>query len=84
MNNASPTGYEASGQRIWIEYLKPYIDTWKSDNYGTVYGIINPDKEFRVIIEAHADEIGWRVNYINDKGLIYVIKTGFRSLNCAI
>lgn len=27
MNNASPTGFEASGQKIWLDYLKPYIDT---------------------------------------------------------
>ena len=76
LNNSSPTGYEHSGQKIWLDYLKPYINTWKSDHYGTVYGIINPEKDFRVIIEAHADEIGWRVNYINEKGLIYVIKNG--------
>lgn len=76
LNNASPTGYESSGQKIWLEYLKPYIDTWKSDNYGTAYGIINPEAEFRVVIEAHADEIGWRVNFISEKGLIYVIRNG--------
>jgi putative aminopeptidase FrvX len=76
LNNASPTGYESNGQRIWLDYIKPFIDVWKSDNYGTVYGIINPDHDFKVIIEAHADEIGWRVNYITEKGLIYVIKNG--------
>ena len=76
VNNASPTGYELNGQKIWLEYIRPFIDKWDSDNYGTVYGIINPEKKFRVVIEAHADEIGWRVNYITDKGLIYVIKNG--------
>lgn len=76
LNNASPTGYETSGQKIWLNYLKPYIDTWKSDNYGTVYGIINPEAEFKVVIEAHADEIGWRVNFISEKGLVYVIRNG--------
>lgn len=76
LNNASPTGYEVSGQKIWLEYIKPYIKSWDSDNYGTVYGIINPGTDFKVIIEAHADEIGWRVNYITDKGLIYVIRNG--------
>ena len=76
LNNASPSGFEINGQKIWLEYLKPFIEEWDSDNYGTVYGIINPGMEFRVMIEAHADEIGWRVNYINDKGLIYVIRNG--------
>jgi len=76
LNNASPTGYESSGQKLWLDYLKPYIDEWKSDNYGTAYGIINPSAEFKVVIEAHADEIGWRVNFISEKGLIYVIRNG--------
>ena len=26
LNNASPTGFESSGQQIWLDYLKPYID----------------------------------------------------------
>ena len=25
LNNASPTGFESSGQQIWLDYLKPYI-----------------------------------------------------------
>ncbi len=76
LNNAAPTGYEYSGQKIWLDYVKPYIDEWRSDNYGTAYGIINPEADFKVVIEAHADEIGWRVNYISEKGLIYVIRNG--------
>ncbi len=76
LNNASPTGYEASGQKLWLDYIKPYIDDWNSDNYGTAYGIVNPDKAFKVVIEAHADEIGWRVNFISEKGMIYVIRNG--------
>ncbi|MEL6719870.1 MAG: M42 family metallopeptidase [Bacteroidota bacterium] len=76
LNNYSPTGFESSGQKLWLEYLKPYIDDWKSDAYGTAYGIINPDHPFKVVIEAHADEISWFVNYITDKGFIHVIRNG--------
>ena len=25
LNNASPTGYESTGQKIWMKYLKPYV-----------------------------------------------------------
>ena len=24
LNNASPTGFETPGQKIWVEYIKPY------------------------------------------------------------
>lgn len=76
LNNASPTGYEWTGQKLWMEYLKPYVDEFITDTYGTAVGVINPDAEFRVVIEGHADEISWYVNYISDKGLIYVIRNG--------
>ena len=76
LNNPSPTGFEASGQKLWMDYLRPYVDTFTTDTYGTAVGIINPDAKFRVVIEGHADEISWYVNYITDDGLIYVIRNG--------
>jgi putative aminopeptidase FrvX len=76
LNNASPTGFEASGQKIWLEYIKPYIDEYMVDTYGSVVGIINPKATYKVVIEAHADEISWFVNYITDEGYIYVRRNG--------
>ena len=76
INNASPTGFEWKGQQLWLEYLKPYIDDHFVDNYGTAVGVINPTAEYKVVIEAHADEISWFVNYITSDGLIYVIRNG--------
>jgi putative aminopeptidase FrvX len=76
LNNASPTGFESSGQKMWLEYIKPYIDDYMVDNYGTVVGIINPEAEYKVVIEAHADEIAWFVHYITDEGFIYVRRNG--------
>ncbi|EIA07242.1 M42 family metallopeptidase [Flavobacterium frigoris] len=76
LNNASPTGFEAEGQKLWMEYLKPYVDTFITDTYGTAVGVINPDAPYKVVIEGHADEISWYVNYITDDGLIYVIRNG--------
>lgn len=76
LNNASPTGYEWGGQKLWMEYLKPYVDDFITDIYGTAVGVINPDASYKVVIEGHADEISWYVNYITDNGLIYVIRNG--------
>ena len=76
LNNAAPTGYESNGQKIWMKYLKPYVDEFITDNYGTAVGVINPEKKFKVVIEGHSDEISWYVNYISDNGLIYVIRNG--------
>ncbi|OOQ60138.1 M42 family metallopeptidase [Mucilaginibacter pedocola] len=76
INNPSPTGFEWTGQQLWLDYLKPYIDDHFVDNYGTAVGVINPTAEYKVVIEAHADEISWFVNYITNDGLIYVIRNG--------
>ncbi|WP_034058131.1 M42 family metallopeptidase [Lacinutrix jangbogonensis] len=76
LNNASPTGYEWDGQKIWMDYLKPYVDEFFTDTYGTAVGVINPEAKYKVVIEGHADEISWYVNYIDDKGLIYVVRNG--------
>ncbi|NJL13099.1 MAG: M42 family metallopeptidase [Microscillaceae bacterium] len=76
LNNPSPTGFESSGQKIWLEYLKPYLDDYIVDTYGSVIGIVNPQASFKVVIEAHADEISWFVNHITDDGYLYVIRNG--------
>ena len=76
LNNASPTGYEWEGQKIWMDYLKPYADEFITDTYGSAVAVINPEHEYKVVIEGHSDEISWYVNYISDKGLISVIRNG--------
>ena len=76
INNASPVGFETSGQKMWLDYIKPYTDSFFTDPYGTAVGVINPDAPFKVVIEAHADEISWFVNYITAEGLIYLKRNG--------
>jgi len=76
MNANAPTGFEMTGQQIWCDYINPYVDELNSDVYGTAYGIINPGGDYKVLIEAHADEISWYVNYISEDGYIYVIRNG--------
>ncbi len=76
LNNPSPTGFESEGQKLWLEYIKPYVDTHLVDPYGSVVGIINPEAKWKVVIEAHADEISWFVHYITKEGFIYVKRNG--------
>jgi putative aminopeptidase FrvX len=76
LNNASPTGFEASGQKIWLDYIQPFIDEKIIDTYGTAVGVINPGQPYKVVIEAHADEIAWFVNYIDDNGYLFLRRNG--------
>jgi putative aminopeptidase FrvX len=76
LNNPSPTGFESEGQKIWLNYVRPYIHSHFIDTYGTVVGVINPDAKYKVVIEAHADEISWYVHYITKDGFIYLRRNG--------
>ena len=76
INNASPVGFESSGQKLWLDYLKPFVDTTYTDPYGTAVGILKPKEDFKVVIEAHADEISWFINYITAEGLMYLKRNG--------
>ena len=76
LNNSSAVGYEVSSQQIWLDYVKPHVDDWFMDSYGSAVGVVNPKAPYKVVIEAHADEISWYVNYITKEGYIYVIRNG--------
>lgn len=76
LNNASPTGFESKGQQLWLDYIRPFVDETFTDTYGTAVAVINPKAEYKVVIEAHADEISWFVHYITRDGFIYLKRNG--------
>lgn len=76
ISNPSPTGGEEKGQKLWLEYIQPYADEVITTSYGNIAAVINPNKAFKVVIEAHADEIAWYVHTISNDGFIHVEETG--------
>ena len=76
VNTPSPTGYEVRGQRVWLDYVKPFADETFSDTYGNCVAVLNKGGSPRLMFAAHADEIALAVNYISDEGFIYVRKIG--------
>ena len=76
VNTPSPVGYEARGQRAWLDYAGPFADETFSDAYGNCVAVLNKGGSPRLMLAAHADEIAMAVNYINDEGFIYVRKMG--------
>jgi putative aminopeptidase FrvX len=76
LKNPSPSGNEVAGQRMWLDSILPYVDEHFTDYYGNAVAIINPAAEFKVVIEAHSDEIAWYVNSISKNGFLHVEKNG--------
>ena len=76
VNTPSPTGHEARGQRVWLDYVKPFAEETFSDAYGNCVAVLNKGGGPRLMLAAHADEIAMSVNYIDADGFIYVRRMG--------
>ena len=76
VNTPSPTGQEVMGQRVWLDYVKPFADETFSDAYGNCVAVLNKGGSPRLMLAAHADEIAMTVNYISDDGYLYVLQRG--------
>jgi putative aminopeptidase FrvX len=78
LNAYTPVSEEMEGQRIWAKYIKPYVDEIQEDFYGSLIAKVKGKKRnnYKVVIEAHCDEISWRITKIEGNGLIKVTKNG--------
>jgi len=78
LNTPSPTGFEVRGQRIWAERCRGFADSVESDAYGNTWATIGgqSDEAPTVMIEAHADEIGFMVKHVDDDGFLRVDRIG--------
>jgi putative aminopeptidase FrvX len=82
LNSNAPVGYEIEkgGQKMWMEYISQYVDGVEIDNYGNatalIKGVYDIGNEYKVVIDAHADEIAWQVKYIEPNGFIRVDRLG--------
>lgn len=74
----SPTGFEYRGQKIWADYLRPVSDAVENDAYGTAWATLEGSgkKPRRIMLESHADEIGFMVKMITKDGFIYLDRIG--------
>ena len=76
LNTPTPSGEEARGQRVWLDYLRPFADTVETDVYGNAVAVLNPEGSPKIMVEGHADEIGFQIQYIDDNGFIYFSGVG--------
>jgi putative aminopeptidase FrvX len=78
LNTPSPTGFEVEGQRKWAGYVKQFADRVENDAYGSAWATLEGSaaKGPRIMLEAHADEIGYMVKHITEDGFLYVDRVG--------
>ena len=78
LRTPSPTGFETPGQRKWAAYVTPLADEVEADAYGNVWARLagTASGAPRLMLEAHADEIGFMVKYITDEGFLHIDRIG--------
>ena len=71
----SPSGCEKQAVECMRKHLSPYC-CMETDSIGNLYMYAgNGDKDsLKVMITAHADEVGYQITDIDDKGFVYVRK----------
>lgn len=75
LEQPSPTGFEAPGQRCWMNYVRQFADGVESDAYGTAWAELRGDGP-RVLFAAHADEIGFIVKHVSKEGFLRMDRIG--------
>ena len=75
LQTSTPSGLEFKGNEVFAEYVSQFASKHITDKVGnTVYKVGNGAT--KILISAHIDEIGLKVQFIDDNGFIYVIKNG--------
>jgi endoglucanase len=74
-------GFEHEVQEMIAAELRPYADDISVDRMGNVIALKKAekpsrDKPFRLLYSAHADEIGFMVTHIDDRGFISFAPVG--------
>jgi len=76
LETPSPTGFEMRGQQVWADWIKSYAPEVTCDSYGSTWARL-PGKSDRIImLEAHADEIGYMIKHIDDRGFLRIDRVG--------
>ena len=80
LNTPSPTGFELAGQRKWANYVRAHADRVENDAYGTAWATLEAraakGAPKRIMLEAHADEIGFIVKQITKEGFLRIDRIG--------
>ncbi|MDD5350942.1 MAG: M42 family peptidase, partial [Chthoniobacteraceae bacterium] len=80
LNTPSPTGFEIAGQRKWASYVRPMADRVEADAYGTAWASLDAraaqGAPKRIMLEAHADEIGFIIKHVTKEGFLRIDRIG--------
>ena len=60
-----------------MDYVGPFADSLENDAYGNAWAtVVGNGSSARIMLEAHADEIGFMIQNISEEGFLYVTRIG--------
>ena len=65
LETPSPTGFEMPGQKVWAEWIGKHAASVTCDAYGSTWATLPGESGKLVMLEAHADEIGYLYSVIS-------------------
>ena len=73
LTTPSPSGFEVRGQRVWLDYVEPYADEVRTDEYGNAVAVHEGGGDGPTVAFAgHSDEIGFIVRRIEEDGFVRI------------
>ena len=76
LNQISVSGREEPVQDVVKRHMKEYADCILDDAMGNVICVLNPESPRKIMLSAHADEIGLVISHITENGRLQVIERG--------
>ena len=75
LGTASPSGFETTGQKAWVDYVEEFADEVRTDDYGNAVAVVEGG-DTEVALAGHGDEIGFMVRDIEESGAIRMTPIG--------
>lgn len=83
LNTHSVSGFENEMRKEFLNYTKEFVDSTDVDRMGNAYAsIVSGNNSMKYMTEAHMDEIGFQVVYIDGDGYIYIRANGGVDAHC--
>lgn len=76
LQTPSPSGKESAIIDKVETYLEDFVDEVKRDAYGNLIAFKRGTSSKKLMLSAHADEVGMMITYIDNNGFIYFQEIG--------
>lgn len=73
----SPSGSEETVVSLLSDYISPFVSEIRKDALGNCIALKKGKGNTKIMLMAHADEIGFMINHIDNNGFIY-----FKCIGC--